>query len=71
MDNEKRKDYRNFLTLEKGKNCADKKLYNTVIPYRSVAGVAEWLRRRAADPLYVGSIPTPGSNMLKRSKLSC
>ena len=31
--------------------------------------MAEWLRRWAADPLYVGSIPTPGSNVLKRSNL--
>lgn len=28
--------------------------------------MAEWFRRWAADPLYVGSIPTPGSNMLER-----
>ena len=31
--------------------------------------MAEWLRRWAADPLYVGSIPTPGSKVLKRSNL--
>jgi hypothetical protein len=27
-----------------------------------MAGVAEWFRRWAADPLYMGSIPIPGSN---------
>jgi hypothetical protein len=31
--------------------------------------VAEWFRRWAADPLYVGSIPTPGSNTLERNTL--
>ena len=31
--------------------------------------MAEWFRRWAADPLYVGSIPTPGSNVLKRKPL--
>ncbi len=40
-------------------------LYNTVIWYCWFAGVAEWFRRWAADPLYVGSIPTPGSKMQK------
>ncbi len=46
-----------------------KKLYNTVIWYCWFAGVAEWFRRWAADPLYVGSIPTPGSSVLERSNL--
>ena len=54
----------NFLILGKRKNCTDKKPYDTVICYRWLAGVAEWYRRWAADPLYVGSIPTPGSNLL-------
>ncbi len=28
-----------------------------------MAGVAEWFRRWAADPLYMGSIPIPGSKI--------
>ncbi len=40
-------------------------LYNTVIRNSWFAGVAEWFRRWAADLLYVGSIPTPGSKMQK------
>ncbi len=33
-------------------------------PCLLIAGVAEWLRRSAADRLYTGSNPVPGSNVL-------
>lgn len=38
---------------------------------RDKAGVAEWLRRWAADPLYMGSIPIPGSNPCSTYKPAC
>ena len=38
-----------------------KDLYELVHLDLSWAGVAEWFRRWAADPLYMGSNPFPGS----------